>query len=104
MLTPKEHSKLKKYVFSSNKRLVEVFDALGDTNRCNLFRLIVKRPGTNVSEVANVLGLSLPLVSQHFKVLHQHDLLIKTKAGKEVHYKLNGQDPVVLAMAKVIKT
>lgn len=102
MLTLKEHSQLRKHVSDSNKRLVEVFDALGDMNRCNLFRLIVKRPGINVSEAANVLDLSLPLVSQHFKILEHGKLLIKTKTGKEVHYKLNDKDSVVLAIVSVI--
>lgn len=102
MLSPKEHSQLKKHVSGSDKRQVEIFDALGDINRCNLFRLIVKRPGINVSEAANVLGLSVPLVSQHFKILEQNSLLLKTKKGKEVHYKLNNQDPIVLAIVRVI--
>lgn len=102
MLTAKEHTELQKHVSDSDKRLVEVFDTLGDTNRCNLFRLIVKRPGINVSEAAKVLGLSLPLVSQHFKILEQNKLLIKTKTGKEVHYKLNDSDSVVMAIVAVI--
>lgn len=101
MLTPEEHAQLKKHVSGSDKRLVEVFDALGDANRCNLFRLIVKRPGINVSEAANVLGLSVPLVSQHFKILERNSLLLKTKKGKEVHYKLNDKDPIVLAVVNV---
>jgi DNA-binding transcriptional ArsR family regulator len=102
MLTPAEYAKLKKHVSQSDKRLVEVFDALSDKNRCNLFRLIVKRPGINVSESANVLSLSLPLVSQHFKILEQNNLLVKTKSGKEVHYVLNIKDPIVLAIVGVI--
>ncbi|MDB5161396.1 MAG: hypothetical protein JWO96_776 [Candidatus Saccharibacteria bacterium] len=102
MLTPKEHAQLKKHVSDSNRRLVEIFDTLGDTNRCNLFRVIVERPGINVSEAANVLGLSVPLVSQHLKILEQNNLLLKTKSGKEVHYKLNDKDPIVLAIVSVI--
>lgn len=104
MLTAKENLRLKKHVDSGDKRLVEIFDTLGDTNRCNLFRLIVKSPGINVSEAAKVLNLSVPLVSQHFKILERSKLLSKTKSGKEVHYRLNKADKVVLAIVSVINS
>lgn len=94
---------MKAHVADDNQRLVTIFDTLGDSNRCQLFRLIAKRPGINVTEAAGVLGLSLPLASQHFKILDQNDLLVKSKKGREVHYQLNDRDPMVQAIVKVIE-
>lgn len=103
MLSPTERKHLRRLVSTDNSRLTEVFDALSDANRCRLFRLIAQRPGLNVTEAAKTLGLSLPLTSQHFKILEQNRLLHRTKSGREVHYWLNRQDATVSAINKVIK-
>lgn len=104
MLSVVEQERLRKLVAEDNDRLVAIFDALGDANRCQLFRLIAGKPGINVSEAAKTLGLSLPLASQHFKILDQSQLVIKEKKGREVHYRANDKDPMVNAIIKVITT
>jgi len=102
MLTPSERNTLKQYVAEDNQRLVEIFNTLSDANRCQLFRLAAKNPKLNVSEAAKTLGLSLPLTSQHFKILTQNQLLVRRKEGREVFYKLNQDDATVMAILKVI--
>lgn len=102
MLSVLEQKRLRKLVTEDNDRMVAIFDALGDANRCQLFRLIARRPGVNVSEAAKTLGLSLPLASQHFKILDRNCLVIKDKKGREVYYRCNDKDPMVDAIIKVI--
>lgn len=102
MLSPREKSQLKQYVSLESQRASEVFDALSDPNRCKLFRMLAHKPGLNVSEAASVLGLSMPLASQHLKLLESKDLLKRQKRGKEVFYTANGEDSLVEAIAKVI--
>lgn len=102
MLDRREQKNLKHYVSEDNKRLAQVFDALSDNNRCQIFRVFTKRTNLNVSEIASLLGTSLSLTSQHLKILENSQLLIREKIGREVFYRVNEQDPIVQSIVKAI--
>lgn len=102
MLTAIERNNLKKHVSEDNERLVAIFDTLSDANRCKLFRLVASRPGVNVTEASDTLSLSVPLASQHFKVLLRSNLVSRSKQGREVFYSVNSQDPIVKAILAAI--
>lgn len=102
MLNTQEKLRLKKHVSLDNQRVTEVFDALSDPNRCQLFRLVAKRRDLNVGEAASVLDVSVPLASQHLKILESHRLLSRQKRGREVFYSANTADPLVRAIIQVI--
>lgn len=102
MLTPHEKSTLKKYIDESDSRLHIIFDALGEQNRCNMFRLFIQNDNLNVGEIADLLGITLPLASQHLKVLEQLDVVERNKVGREVFYKVNQTDPVIMSIIKSV--
>lgn len=102
MLTLSEQKKLSKLVSKDSDRLVEIFNALGDSNRCKLFRLITKDPSLNSTAVSNTLKISAPLVSQHFKILVNSNLLFRRRAGREVFYSVNNKDENIAAILNVI--
>lgn len=104
MLSAREKSNLKQHASEDSRRLSEVFDALSDNNRCQLFRVFVKRTNLNVSELATLLGMSVPLCSQHLKILEKNRLLKRTKIGREVFYRINESDPIVSSIVKAILT
>jgi DNA-binding transcriptional ArsR family regulator len=95
MLTPQEKKTLQKYISDSDSRLHVIFDALGEQNRCNMFRLFVTNKKLNVGEIAELLNITVPLASQHLKILENLAVLERTKIGREVFYRVNEQDPVV---------
>jgi DNA-binding transcriptional ArsR family regulator len=102
MLTVKEKSALQKYISGSDDRLHVLFDALGEQNRCNMFRLFIKNTNLNVGEVAELLGITVPLASQHLKMLENLSVLVRRKIGREVFYKINDQDPTVLSIIRSV--
>jgi DNA-binding transcriptional ArsR family regulator len=61
--------------------------ALADPTRRAVFELLVERP-CSVSELAVVLPVSRPAVSQHLKVLKDAGLVIDTRAGKQRIYRI----------------
>ena len=67
--------------------------ALGDTTRRTIFEQLVEHP-RSVGELARVLPVSRPAVSQHLKVLKDAGLVVDTKAGKQRIYRV---DPAGLA-------
>ena len=71
----------------------QLFKTLGHESRLELLILISARPST-VGSLAEVTGMSQPLVSQHLRTLRQVGLVVATKTGKEVIYRL--VDPFVI--------
>ena len=65
------------------------FSALGDPTRQKI--LLVFEPGEEVcvNEIARLFQLSRPAISHHLKVLHNAELLLSEKRGKEVYYRVN---------------
>jgi DNA-binding transcriptional ArsR family regulator len=67
--------------------------ALGDPTRRSIFELLVEHPCA-VGDLARVLPVSRPAVSQHLKVLRDAGLVIDARAGKQRIYRV---DPEGLA-------
>lgn len=104
MLSAKEQQKLTKYVRKVDvSRMSSVFDALGEPNRCLMFRALLREDNINVSQLAKVLGISESLASQHLKVLLQAGLVDKRKDGKNVYYSVNDNDSLVSALKRAVE-
>lgn len=104
MLSPKEHKNLEQYIQGIDvTRIAAVFDALGEPNRCLIFRALLKDHNVTVGQLASVVGISVSLASQHLKVLLQAGLVVKEKEGKRVYYQVNSQDALVHALGKAVE-
>jgi DNA-binding transcriptional ArsR family regulator len=104
MLSAKEHKNLENFVQGIDvSRIAAVFDALGEPNRCLIFRALLKNSDVNVGQLASAVGISESLASQHLKVLLQAGLVKKKKEGKSVYYHVNGQDALVVALSKAVE-
>lgn len=103
MLSTKELQKVRQYLGTEDQGLAEVFAVLSEPNRCKMFRAIAKSQSLSVGEVATILHISLPLASQHLKILHQGDLLVKSKEGRKVIYSLNSSNHIVGSILNAIK-
>jgi ArsR family transcriptional regulator, lead/cadmium/zinc/bismuth-responsive transcriptional repressor len=103
MLSDQEITKVRKYLGARDEDLAELFKVLSEPNRCKMFRAIAKHKRLAVSDAANILEISMPLASQHLKVLLQGNLLIKTKEGQAVYYSLNQKNPIVQSILKAIQ-
>lgn len=63
----------------------QLFKVLGSESRLQLLRLIEQQPYT-VGALAEVAGMSQPLVSQHLRTLRGAGLVTSRRSGKEVSY------------------
>jgi DNA-binding transcriptional ArsR family regulator len=62
--------------------------ALGDPTRRTIFELLVEHP-CSVGELARVLPVSRPAVSQHLKILKDARLVVDARAGKQRIYRVD---------------
>src|SRR3989338_167362 len=102
MLTTKEIKKNRKILSEADKRMAAAFKVLSDVNRYRIFRILAGQPKLSVSSIALILNISLPLASQHIKILAQANLLQKERAGKKVFPRLEHGNPLVQAVIKTI--
>ncbi len=66
-----------------------LFKALSDPNRIALLaKLATCKGGCTVSEAAKCCSVDLSVVSRHLRTLKDAGILIATRKGKEVHYRV----------------
>ena len=83
---------------------VNVFKALSDPNRIRIVKMLEARE-LCVCEVREVLDLSTSTVSKHLSILRDADLILDSKDGKWVNYRLNDKSAngFVLSQLELVK-
>src|SRR3990167_1463029 len=100
MLSDKQITKIRKAFNGIDQRII--FKILGDTNRYRIFEMLGKHPRLAVSDMAKILKISIPLASQHLKILEQGSMLVKEKQGQKVYYKLKQGNRIAQSITEVI--
>jgi len=98
MLTDKQINKIRKAFNGTDQRAI--FKILGDTNRYRIFEMLGKQPRISVSDIAKILKISIPLASQHLKILAQAKILQKEKLGQKVYYKLRADNRIARSISE----
>ena len=78
----------------------EIFKALSDETRTKILYLLVNRE-LCVCELADILGMTLPAVSHHLRLLRTMRLVKFRREGKQAYYSLS--DRHVLTLIEVAK-
>jgi len=104
MLSAKEIEKFTRYMDKDDRRLSIIFNALSDEKRCRIYRLFIKNRGNDlcVSDIAQIMKISIPSASQHLKILEITGLLQKQRKGQKITFNLSQNDPVVSALVKSV--
>lgn len=80
-----------------------VFQALGDSSRFNIFRLLMEYHDICVTDVANVFDITVSAASQQLRVLERLGLVIKMRMGQMVCYEINQKNPITKQLVKLLK-
>jgi ArsR family transcriptional regulator len=70
------------------RKLARTFQALSDTNRIRILKMLEIRP-LCVCEIREVLNLANSTVSKHLAILRDAEFILDEKDGKWVNYRLN---------------
>jgi len=70
------------------KKLAKTFQALSDTNRIRILKMLEIRP-LCVCEITEILQLANSTVSKHLSILRDAEFILDEKEGKWVNYFLN---------------
>ena len=103
MISEKEVRENRKLFSETDKNMIAMFKVLSDLNRYRIFRLLAERPKLTIGSISIILDISLPLTSQHIKILTNANMLQKERVGKSVFSKLKSDDPFVRTIVKSIQ-
>jgi len=95
MLEPSQISKIKESLKTQNISLVDVFSLLGDKNRFLIIKLLIEQGEMCVTDLANVLDISVSAVSQHLRILEMSRMVEGEKMGQMMCYKPKINDPKI---------
>ncbi len=88
-------------ISSQEEHLINAMQALGDKTRYKMFKIMQTNKQMCVSEIANELGISVPAVSQNFRILELVGLVDKQRFGQKMCYKLKLNDPLIRKLVKI---
>lgn len=74
------------------EHLIQVMQALGDTTRFKMYKIMRSGKMMCVSEIADALDVSVPAVSQHFRIFELVGLVDKKRMGQKVCYVLKSDN------------
>lgn len=77
------------------ERTIAIMHALGDKTRFKIFKIMQSGREMCVSEIAEAVGISVPAVSQHFRIFELVGLVDKERYGQKICYKLKENDEFV---------
>jgi DNA-binding transcriptional ArsR family regulator len=73
---------------------------IGNEARYRILQALIKGDKT-VNELARIVDLSQPAISQHLKTLRESNLVTSKKLGQEVRYAINAEHTLALLTALV---
>ena len=96
---------IKNTIVTGQDRLPVIFNAVSDPTRCRIFRLLMVTHGEDVkvSDIAHIMNMTLPAISQQLKMLEQSGLVSREKIGQTVYYRIKNDDPLVNSIVKIIQ-
>lgn len=100
MLKQGEVRQIKKQQPESPRQLSRMFSVLGDVNRWQIFMLLAEYEDLCVTDLAHIVGISVPAVSQHLRTMEMSDLIRKERMGQRICYHINDDNRLVRLMLK----
>lgn len=104
MLTKEQVNKIKKEVSNEKNRMPIILSALGDPGRFRIFKLLMEYHDICVTDVANILDITVSAASQQLRVLEMLELVDKMRMGQMVCYELNKNNPLIKQLIQLIKS
>jgi DNA-binding transcriptional ArsR family regulator len=85
-----------KYAEPVFDRLAQVLDMAGNANRLKIIYLLREESNLCVCDLSDILGMSIPAVSQHLRKLKDAQLIQARKVGQTVFYSLREESTGIL--------
>ncbi len=87
---------------TGEERFVSAMQALGDKTRYKIFKILLSGKEMCVTQIAEAVGISVPAVSQHFRIFEFVGLVEKNRYGQKICYILKKDDQLIQRLVQII--
>ena len=102
MLNSVQVNEAKKIISDDSQELPLAFNALSDPGRFSIFKLLLQKNDLCVTDIANVLGISVPAASQQLKIIELSGLVRKCRNGQMICYSVKRENPIVRSLVRIV--
>lgn len=102
MLSYTETKNLQQNIIEESSTFYNVFRALGDKTRFQIFSLLVKEKEICVTDVASIFSISLPAASYQLKTLETAGLVRRERMGQMICYEVKNQSLTVQLIIRLL--
>lgn len=103
MLSPTQTNKLRQTLSVDDDKICQMFSALSDPGRYQIFKLLVANQGLCVTDLARLFKVTASAISQRLKVLEMTGFVRRQRYGQLICYQIKKDDPIVKCMMKILK-
>jgi len=103
MLNSNQVSKIQKESITKDKTLSLVFNALSDPGRLKVFKILLEHQGVCVSDIANILDVSVPAASRQLNILESSGLIEKIRKGQSTCFKVQEDSETAKSIIEILK-
>ena len=105
MLTKTQVEKIQKKSSSKDNALSTTFNALSDPGRLQILKILLEYRDKDicVSDIANILGVSVPAASRQLKILELSELIEKIRHGQTTCFRVKGDNQISKLIIDVLK-
>jgi len=104
MLSKEQINEIQKKHLHDDDELSRAFGVLGDANRWRIFKLLSECRDLCVTDLANILDVSVPAVSQQLRVMEMSGLIKKERMGQMTCYKIHRGNPITLMVDRMVRS
>ncbi len=80
---------------SNDQELIKTMNLLADETRYKMFQILARDSELCVSEIASLLNVSVPAISQQFRVFELSGVVTKKRNGQKICYELKRDSPLL---------
>lgn len=94
--------KQSKLTSEKNEQLANVFSILGDKSRLQIIQLLMRDTKLCVTDLANIIGISISAISHQLRILEMGGLVSKKRTGQIICYNIKKNQPIIKILNKLI--
>lgn len=103
MLNKRQVQTIQRTPALDDNELPRVFGVLGDPTRWKIFSLLIKHEGLCVTDLAHILEVSVPAVSQQLRVMEMAGLVHKERMGQMICYRIEQRSAITYRIVRLAK-
>ena len=96
-------AELQEETLIKDKTLSLTFSALSDPGRLQIFKVLLEHRDICVSDIANILNVSVPAASRQLKILELSGLIEKIRKGQTTCFKVQRDNLATRSVIDVLK-